>query len=171
MIFSRGQNHVNKTGVKGSYLLVLRLNARQRIAVGGLGRVFFPAGWYVYVGSARGPGGLGARLGRHLRTGKPLRWHIDYLREKADVCGIWASPGPENREHDWAGQLRGEAAASMPAVGFGASDCRCAAHLFHFRRTPAETGLFDRLAGEPDRISGPPPAGSLGPAKWGLTNL
>jgi len=140
---------------KGSYALVLRLRRSTILQVGRLGRFRFPSGWYVYVGSARGPGGLGARLGRHLRTEKPLRWHIDYLREKAGVCGIWASPEPENREHDWAGQLRGEAAASMPAVGFGASDCRCAAHLFHFHRTPAETGLFDRLAGEPARIPDP----------------
>jgi Uri superfamily endonuclease len=154
MIFSGGKNHVNNTGVKGSYLLVLRLKLLQRIAVGSLGRICFPAGYYVYVGSAQGPGGLGARVGRHLRTGKPLRWHIDYLREKADVCGIWVLPGPENREHEWAFQLQGEGAALVPAVGFGASDCCCAAHLFYFSRPPAENGRFDRLAGGPVPIPG-----------------
>ena len=136
MIFSSGKNHMKKVDVKGSYLLVLRLRSQQRIAVGRLGRFDFPPGYYVYMGSAQGPGGLGARLGRHLRAGKPCRWHIDYLREKAAVYGIWIAAGPENREHCWAELLEKADAATVPVPGFGASDCRCAAHLFHFPHPP-----------------------------------
>ena len=36
-------------------------------------------GFYVYVGSACGPGGLRARILRHLRRSKKVRWHIDKI--------------------------------------------------------------------------------------------
>jgi len=38
-------------------------------------------GYYIYIGSAFGPGGVRARMLRHLRADKPKHWHIDYLRE------------------------------------------------------------------------------------------
>ena len=47
---------------KGIYALVLHLEHREEITVGKLGTVTFPAGYYLYVGSALGPGGLEARL-------------------------------------------------------------------------------------------------------------
>ncbi|MGE5612498.1 MAG: DUF123 domain-containing protein, partial [Bacillota bacterium] len=56
----------------GAYVLVIRLD---RAAAG------LPAGRYLYCGSARGPGGLRARVGRHMRKGKVVRWHVDRLTE------------------------------------------------------------------------------------------
>ncbi|HEX9029228.1 MAG TPA: DUF123 domain-containing protein, partial [Anaerolineales bacterium] len=50
----------------GSYVLYLRLSQRLELGVGRLGRLSFPAGEYLYLGSAGGPGGLRARLGRHI---------------------------------------------------------------------------------------------------------
>lgn len=38
-----------------------------------------PRASYLYVGSAGGPGGLAARISRHLRRDKKPFWHIDYL--------------------------------------------------------------------------------------------
>ncbi|MGD8369177.1 MAG: GIY-YIG nuclease family protein [Desulfobacterales bacterium] len=151
-IFFEDSHEENRLSSKGSYAIVLRVNRSTVLPVGRLGRFRFPPGYYVYVGSAQGPGGIGARLGRHLRAGKPLRWHIDYLREKAAVHGVWAATGPENREHGWAGILENADTASVPAAGFGASDCRCTAHLFHFPHPPEKSGLFDRLPGGPVRL-------------------
>lgn len=62
----------------GTYTLVIRLrehlvtslNEREILLTGGL---------YVYTGSAFGPGGLSARISRHLRRRKPHHWHIDEL--------------------------------------------------------------------------------------------
>ena len=72
----------------GSYLLWLHLRQPQDLTVGRLGRFSFPSGDYIYLGSALGPGGLRARLGRHLQgSGKP-HWHIDHLRVMAQVCGF-----------------------------------------------------------------------------------
>jgi len=66
--------------IPGTYALILHLSKKlERIEIGKLGRFAFDAGFYVYVGSAFGPGGLKARLQRHLRTDKPLHWHIDLL--------------------------------------------------------------------------------------------
>ena len=65
----------------GTYVLILRVFRPASVRVGRLGRFHFPAGWYAYVGSARGPGGLAARISRHLRSPKPSRWHVDHLRD------------------------------------------------------------------------------------------
>ena len=48
--------------------------------MGALGRIELQAGTWLYVGSARGPGGLAARVGRHWRDGVPKHWHMDYLK-------------------------------------------------------------------------------------------
>jgi len=51
------------------------------------GRVFaIPRGVYLYVGSARGFGGLKARVARHLRAVKKVHWHVDYLLASRSVC-------------------------------------------------------------------------------------
>jgi|GEM_PF-3411524 len=42
----------------GTYTLVVERTVSDAVAVGALGEVLFPAGWYAYVGSAFGPGGF-----------------------------------------------------------------------------------------------------------------
>ncbi|MCP3952032.1 MAG: GIY-YIG nuclease family protein, partial [Desulfobacterales bacterium] len=69
----------------GTYALVMRLARPRTIPVGRLGPVIFKPGHYVYTGSALGPGGLAARIGRHLKPSKKFHWHIDYLRRFAEV--------------------------------------------------------------------------------------
>lgn len=121
---------------KGVYLLVLRLPSTRSLDVGALGRLRFPAGWYVYVGSAQGPGGLGARLRRHRSPRKALRWHVDYLRAACEFVEAWTAPLPRQWECEWAWRLAQWPGAVVPARGFGASDCRCAGHLAHFVARP-----------------------------------
>lgn len=124
----------------GTYALILKLSAGRRIQVGKLGAFDFPAGHFLYVGSAFGPGGLAGRLGHHLSPVKPdsrLHWHVDYLRPWAPVVEIWFAEHTEPREHEWAaiaGRLSGN---YLPAPRFGASDCRCRSHLFHFEAMPS----------------------------------
>ena len=86
----------------GTYVLILHLPHRATIDVGRLGRFQFPAGWYAYAGSAHGPGGLAARIARHLRSPKPLHWHVDYLRTKAQPDQVWYAVGTQKRECTWA---------------------------------------------------------------------
>jgi len=139
---------------KGTYVLVLALRCAAWIRVGSLGGIFFSPGYYVYAGSAQGPGGLGARLGHHLREAARPRWHIDYLRTAARPERFWFLKAPANREHAWANLLGSMPGAAIPVRRFGASDCLCATHLFHFKKRPC-LGRFRRLVGERFPADGP----------------
>ena len=115
---------IMKVGAYITYQLRIRVGRDLRLKVGALGVCRFPAGRYVYTGSAKR--NLEARVARHLGPAKRLRWHIDYL-----LC----SPGVEVqrvrrfREQECAVNRRTRGAVPVP--GFGAGDCRagCGAHL------------------------------------------
>ncbi len=107
-----------------TYQLLIRIDRDIRIRIGALGKQDFPAGNYVYTGSARR--NLVSRIRRHLSRDKRLRWHIDYLLADphVHVTGVVTST---RKECDWNHSVKG----SVPVPGFGASDCRsgCGAHL------------------------------------------
>jgi Uri superfamily endonuclease len=124
----------------------LYLHRARRIRVGSLGVIVFEPGHYAYVGSAFGPGGIRARLGRHFRRHKKTRWHIDYLSGVSQVQGAWVSYGSQRLEHHWAGVLQGLAGAWPPIARFGASDCRCRTHLTGFSKPPS-LKVFMEIAG------------------------
>lgn len=121
---------------RGTYVVLLRLLKPRFIAVGRLGKFSFPPGWYAYVGSAMGPGGLAARVGRHYRRIKKKHWHIDYLRPGTRMVGVFVVADPARREHMWAQCLGEPPLSGQPIVGFGATDCNCKAHLYHFAWCP-----------------------------------
>lgn len=122
---------------RGTYVLFLRPADRGVVPVGGLGELELEPGVYAYVGSAFGPGGLGARLRRHLRGEGAVHWHVDYLRRRAVPVQAWLTRDPSRREHEWAASLSGLPGSTAPMPGFGASDCGCRAHLFHFGELPS----------------------------------
>lgn len=121
---------------KGTYALVLCLECTEEITVGKLGTFTFPAGYYLYVGSALGPGGLEARLARHRRRDKKLRWHIDYLLEHAQLVEVWSAASTDKLECLCAQAARELPGSEIPVPGFGSSDCRCPSHLIHLARKP-----------------------------------
>lgn len=129
----------------GTYALVLRVSGRPEIAVGRLGTLEAQPGYYVYVGSAMGPGGLAARVGRHGRREKRLRWHIDYLRSVAEIEEVWYAAGKSQRECRWAAVLCTLPGASVPLTGFGASDCGCPSHLCFFTLPPSLADFRTKL--------------------------
>jgi Uri superfamily endonuclease len=133
------------TAAPGTYGLILTLAHPTRCTIGALGEHTLPPGPYVYAGSAWGPGGLKARVGRHLRGDGAVRWHIDYLRRHADPVAVWLAP-EAHLECEWAAALAATPGAEIVVPRFGASDCSCAAHLFHFA-TGDPTALA--LPGEP----------------------
>jgi Uri superfamily endonuclease len=125
---------------KGTYALILQLPVQSRIAVGRLGAFLFPAGFYIYVGSAFGPGGLRARIAHHMKRATRPHWHIDYLRRVCEVEEIWYVEG-KRLECAWADRLSSAAGLSIPAPGFGCSDCRCRAHLVRLAEADAERSV------------------------------
>lgn len=112
-------------GVGGAYALVVELDEPLVVALPGRAAVTLAAGRYVYCGSARGPGGIRARVGRHLKRGKTVRWHIDRLTEAGRVPGVWVFLG--GNECALVAALAGW---PVPLPGFGSSDCAaCSSHL------------------------------------------
>lgn len=111
--------------VPGAYALVVDLAHGVTVALPGRAPVVLGAGRYVYCGSARGPGGIRARVGRHMKRGKPVRWHIDRLTEAGAVPGVWVFP--DGGECALVADLAGW---PVPLPGFGSSDCTaCPSHL------------------------------------------
>ena len=121
---------------KGTYVLILFLRKGIRLQVGQLGCFRFKRGYYAYVGSAFGPGGLAGRLKHHSAASDRPHWHIDYLRRAAALNDIWVSAKAERCEHAWAEKLSALGAGLCPVKGFGSSDCRCFSHLIYFERKP-----------------------------------
>jgi Uri superfamily endonuclease len=128
----------------GAYVLLLTANAPVILDMPRFGELTLAAGQYAYVGSAHGPGGLRARVGRHLRAEKPLHWHVDYLTAALPVMHVVTVVVTDGArlECAWVKRLLGLNGASAPAPGFGSSDCRngCPAHLVRLPDglTPAE---------------------------------
>jgi Uri superfamily endonuclease len=139
------------------YVVATWVPRRETIAVGSLGPVEFMRGWYAYVGSARR--GRQARVARHMRVAKPLRWHADYLftRYPATRWALYDGPLDECRLLERLIQVAG--AARGPA-GFGAGDCRCAGHLAGPLSAAQLKGMWaslEVLAAEPATQGAPQP--------------
>ncbi len=113
----------------GSYILILPKDEKRAVQIGRLGPFDLRAGYYCYVGSALGTGGLRGRLHHHLHPAVRPHWHIDYLREVMPVEQIWLVESEVRWEHTWAALLRDLAGMCVPIPRFGASDCSCEAHL------------------------------------------
>ena len=129
----------------GTYVLVLSSRSTDLIQIGKLGSLQLQSGFYVYVGSALGPGGVRARLAHHLKVSRRPHWHIDYLRAHTSVEEIWYRLDTRRLEHIWAEHIRLTEGASVPLVGFGSTDCRCESHLFFFERRPSRRRLGQQL--------------------------
>jgi Uri superfamily endonuclease len=120
------------------YVVAAFAPRRTAIAVGSLGEVTFDRGWYAYVGSARR--GREARVARHARAEKPLRWHADHLFSRFPPTLAWLVDGDVG-ECELAGALARLPGAARRPPRFGAGDCRCAGHLLRLARRPSTTDL------------------------------
>ncbi|MCJ7557740.1 MAG: GIY-YIG nuclease family protein [Gammaproteobacteria bacterium] len=137
---------LNLPTCRGSYVLALSAVAARSVHAGALGERLLEAGVYLYVGSAFGPGGIKARLSRHLLGAQTLRWHVDYLRAHMLPVAAWYQPQTEPMEHLWAQVLGAGRGITVAWPGFGASDCRCNTHLFYASVMPSLAGFKARLA-------------------------
>ncbi|MEJ2054579.1 MAG: GIY-YIG nuclease family protein [Calditrichaceae bacterium] len=107
-----------------SYQITFLLNKKSRIIIGKLGIFEFPAGKYIYTGSALK--NMEKRLERHLKKNKKLHWHIDYIlqTEACSILNIQKSIIDEC-------MLNQKTPGKIIVPGFGSSDCRngCISHL------------------------------------------
>lgn len=138
------------TPESGTYALILSSTKVAPVRIGKLGSLQLQPGFYVYVGSAHGSGGLRARVAHHLEpTGRP-HWHVDYLRAYAKPEEVWYCGGQGLWECRWAHCLSMQRGAAVPLARFGASDCQCESHLYFFKGRPSRAA-FDRSLRTIDR--------------------
>lgn len=119
----------------GTYILVLRCSSSRAVRIGRLGRLQLRPGYFLYIGSAFGPGGLRARIEHHSRRAVRPHWHVDYLRRYTRLEAVWYCG--QHREHELAETVGALPGAEIALPGFGSSDCRCRTHLFWFPEGPA----------------------------------
>ncbi len=129
----------------GTYALMFKCSAPFQAVVGKLGPVFLSEGYWIYVGSAFGPGGLRSRLSHHLQPSHRPHWHLDHIKSAMQPIEIWITTDTVKREHAWATIISALNGASRPIVDFGATDCACRAHLIHLPRRPGFCRFAMRL--------------------------
>ena len=107
-----------------SYQLFINVTKEINLKVGKLGKFIFPAGSYVYTGSARK--NIDKRIKRHLSKKKNLHWHIDYLLNNNAVKIIDTKKSQMTECN-----LNKKTKGTIIIDGFGSSDCNlsCKSHL------------------------------------------
>jgi len=127
----------------GTYILILEAtHPTEEIRIGRFGKMKIEKGFYIYVGSAFGVGGLQSRIKRQLQIPRKKHWHIDYLRSATHLKEAWFSYDEQRRECEWATVFSQLADFYQPMKGFGSSDCKtCSSHLFYSNNAP----IFDTL--------------------------
>jgi endonuclease-3 len=134
--------------MKGSYSLLIRVTETKKVVVGSLGTVEFSPGFYVYNGSAFGPGGL-KRVQRHRDKsgeGTSPHWHVDYLlvQNCSDIVEVF-----KEKDSDHECGLSSEMSEAFASVqGFGCSDCSCGSHLFYSEDRKSVMDFLERFYSE-----------------------
>jgi Uri superfamily endonuclease len=108
------------------------------IQVGAIGVLPFMPGWYIYIGSALGSGGL-QRLERHISftrlRDKSPKWHVDYLLASPCFSLIYAVYAVT------ADRLECRLVCELDQgciQKFGCSDCSCISHLMYRQNDPRQ---------------------------------
>jgi histidyl-tRNA synthetase len=118
----------------GAYILAIAIDRPLTLAAGRFAGAQLSPGWYLYAGSAKGPGGIRARVARHMRADKRPHWHIDHVTPCAQrLLAVGFSAG---HECDLVEKLRAVPSFTVPIPGFGSSDCAsCASHFLRWDRS------------------------------------
>jgi Uri superfamily endonuclease len=134
---------------KGTYVLIAFAPRTRRLDIGRLGTYDIIPGFYAYVGSAFGPGGLQARLLHHLESAAEPHWHIDYLLRYAQPVEVWYAVSDRKLEQDLAKVLEKSSSFRVPIPRFGSSDYRRSrtSHLFYSKRRPSLNRLQQEING------------------------
>ena len=124
---------------KGTYVLIACVSQMKRLEIGCLGAFDIVPGFYAYVGSAFGSGGLRARVGHHLESTTAPHWHINQLLRIARPVEVWYTTAHQKLEHHFADLLEKAPQSRVPIHRFGSSDYHRtrSSHLFFSKRAPS----------------------------------
>jgi len=143
---------------KGTYVLIAFVLRMKRLEIGRLGAYDLHPGFYAYVGSALGSGGLRARIRHHLESVAQPHWHIDYLLAYAEPVEVWYALFDRKLEQHLAEVLEQSSGWHMPIPRFGSSDYRRSrtTHLFYSKRRPSFARFRQEVSvalGEPIKLT------------------
>ena len=150
----------------GAYALLISLPSPLSVKAGARTASLTP-GLYLYCGSARGPGGLAARIARHMRREKRAHWHVDQLTREGDVLGAFVFPGGDECAinaalEDFRRRSKVSAAPTAAAVAaicvIGRRDCDCRERSRRRSGLTAARRIACRLAAERRRNAAYPSA-------------
>ncbi len=126
---------MQKSPDSGAYQILFKIESPQKIQIGKKGRFLFPAGFYIYTGSAMK--NLQSRIKRHYSKNKKMHWHIDYLLKHAEILCIKVFPSLKREECKINRKTQKLSGAQNIVPGFGSSDCtQCPSHLTYFKNPP-----------------------------------
>ena len=119
----------------GTYAIIFKNNCKKHIQIGHRHQIKIEPGYFIYIGSACGKGGVRARVLRHYRKIKRNHWHIDYLRKHMNPVTVWYTHDINRLEHKWACSFN--KMSNITAIPrLGCSDCKCYSHLFYSSNMP-----------------------------------
>lgn len=130
----------------GTYLLEFAARDETLVPIGWRGAFVLAPGWYYYIGSAFGAGGLRARLRHHLQPIRKAHWHVDYLLQALPVQTVTYTVHPQKLECVWCRTFAADDRLVRPIRNFGSGDTRCGGHLF-FSRERLTAAAVRELAG------------------------
>jgi len=137
---------------RGAYALAIDLPRPLALEIPRFVGSVLPVGRYVYCGSAYGAGGISARVARHCRVDKKLRWHVDHLTRSGTVVDVL--PVAEGRECVLLAAVLATPGAHVPLRRFGSMDCAtCPAHLVGVGSAFAVADLVVGHSTSPDEAS------------------
>jgi len=127
--FSSLNLHTSDAG--GTYVLFIEVAKDATLEIGSLGGIKFNKGFYIYIGSAFGPGGLVKRVERHFRNEKKLFWHIDYLLNSSsiEIAAVAWTVKQQKLECLISQEIDKLSDLVTTINHFGSSDCKCTGHL------------------------------------------
>ncbi len=128
-LFSSSNLHLSNAS--GTYVIFIDVSKEILLKIGSLGEMKFSKGYYIYIGSAFGPGGLVKRVERHLRNEKKLFWHIDYLlnSSSAKIIAVAWIADRQKLECIISQEIDKSSPLVKSLLHFGSSDCKCTSHL------------------------------------------
>lgn len=133
--------HAREPGAgAGTYIMILHADQPAVRRIGRLETFWLPAGFFLYVGSACGGGGVRARTTRHGHSTACRMWNLDHIKAIARPVEVWWTHHgrEETVECPWALALAELPDYLCPAPGFGSNDCKsCPAHFYHTLKRPS----------------------------------
>lgn len=115
----------------GSYLVYINIPNEFLGTIGALGSIILPPGDYIYLGSARGPGGITKRVARHCRAEIKTFWHVEHLTKAEQIKGTGVCENISECTLTSIFLTWPEFQVAIPR--FGSTDCKqCKGHLLVF---------------------------------------